>query len=146
MKPSGAKRAQPQKATAPAHWGGKPDPEKLDPVPMEMPIGAKTPMPLSEMIARAVHAELDTRDSEGHDSPEEADDFTEEDPETLDMTKYEQHFVEVDDPVDEIAEPREKLSPKEVLDRAYGEGNYPAEWAGGSGPDVDEETRPEVSD
>ena len=132
------------------HNGVGSDVEKLDPTPVEMPVGASTPTPLSELIARAVHAQLQAQSEEGYETPEEADDFEEEDPDVLDLTPYEEHLqpaLEENETESSTLppepEPRAKgLSPKEVLDRAYGEGNYPIEWLG-QPPDPDEVSRPE---
>ena len=80
----------------PKHWGtGKPDPEKVDPTPIELPAGFEKPPTLSEQIAQAVHWEMNQRGFEGFETPEEADDFEEDpDPDQLDMTPYEQMFEE----------------------------------------------------
>ena len=72
------------------HHGGVADPEDLDPTPMELPFDAHTPTPLSELMAAMVVQELDRRaEQEGHETFEEADDFEEEDPDTLDFSAYE---------------------------------------------------------
>ena len=57
-----------------------------------MPAGATIPPSLSEQIARAVHFEIDRRDNEGFETPDEADDFEEEDPDALDFSPYEEIF------------------------------------------------------
>jgi hypothetical protein len=87
------------------HWGGKPDPEKLDPRPREMPLGACKPETLSDTIARFVAAELAAQTPGDPESFEEADNFEEEDPDTLDFSPYE--FAEIqDDYLEEVpAEP-----------------------------------------
>lgn len=113
--------------SVPGHWGGSPDPEDLDPTPVEMPLGACRPTPLAELIARAVHQELQNREEEGVESWDEANDFEYEgDEELLDMSPYElkeleafQEGFEVHEPPSEPEQP-EQAQPEQ-------EGDEPSE-------------------
>lgn len=87
------------RAMNPSHYGIGSDVEELDPTPVELPAGATAPPTMSEMIARVVHAKLESQEQEGYDSPEEADDFEEEDPDYLDMTAYEEHLIVTEEDV-----------------------------------------------
>lgn len=73
----------------PAHWGGNPKPEALDPTPMEIPASCQTPTPLNEIIARFVQQEVNERENQGVESWEEADDFEEDEHMLLDFSPYE---------------------------------------------------------
>lgn len=68
---------------------GRPDPEELDPTPLEMPLGACTPPPLSHMIATMVRQAIETEKGDEMETYDEANDFTEDDPDTLAMSQYE---------------------------------------------------------
>ena len=75
----------------PSHWGGMPDPEDLDPTPMEVAIQTARPTPLNELIAQFVRAEVERETNQEFESFEEADDFELEpgdDGELLDMSPY----------------------------------------------------------
>ncbi len=99
------------------HWGGIPDPEKLDPTPMEIPVGHTQPTPLNELIARFVANELQTQSEGEPESYEEANDFEEpEDPGLLDITKYTLTELEDETPEDTPpAEPDDKVVDDEVV-------------------------------
>lgn len=72
----------------PKRWGGHPPPE-MDDTPLEMPLGARRPTPLADIIANSVRLAIEAEKRVEMESPEEADDFSEEDPETLDLSAYE---------------------------------------------------------
>lgn len=67
---------------------GAPEP-LLDTTPMELPIGFRRPPSLQEYIARMVRDAVELEKGEEFESWEESDDFEEEDPDTLDFSKYE---------------------------------------------------------
>lgn len=95
--------AKEKKATAakqlPSHHGGIPEPEDLDPTPMEMPLGSCKPTPLNELIARAVHAQLQAEKNAEQETWDEANDFEPDEPEdTLDFSPYELTEVEEEIP------------------------------------------------
>lgn len=116
-----------------AHWGGISDPEILDTTPVEIPLGCSVPTPLSELIARAVHAELDRKEAEGLESWDEANDFEEEDPEALDMSAYELTEMEPEESGYEV---------REAASEAAGEPQKTPEPSAGE----DSEGRPEPSE
>lgn len=65
-------------------------PEKpLDPTPVEMPIGYTRPRSLQDYIATMVRQAVMAEQEEEFETWEESDDFEEEDPDTLDFSKYE---------------------------------------------------------
>lgn len=107
--------ASSKKATAakplPAHHGGPTEPEKLDTTPVEMPLGYAKPTPISELIARAVHEQIQAQSEEEHETFEEANDFEPEDPDVLDFSAYEIHEgldelpAGVEEPTGEDADP-----------------------------------------
>ena len=78
------------------HGSGECTPDPHDPVPFEVPAGLKEPPSIQEQIAQAVHEQLERTKDEEWDSPEEADDFEEEDPEILDFSPYEQHLIDME--------------------------------------------------
>lgn len=123
--------------------GGNSAAEALDTTPMEMPLGACRPAPLQDIIARMVREEISREKHEEFETMEEADDFEEEDPDTLDFSRYELSDVQEEVPFD-LEEPqslppeKKKRTPKEVLDEAYGAGNYPEHWLTGDAPDPKE--------
>lgn len=88
-----ARKKEPTGAQLPARYS-QPDPEENDGVPVEMPLGACRPTPLSELLARAVHEMVQQQTEEDYETPEEADDFEEDDPDTLDFSEYEFDDVE----------------------------------------------------
>lgn len=98
----------------PPHWGGTPDPEVLDPTPVELPLGACKPQSLQEMVASMLHAQLaDAADDGEMETWEEADDFEPEDPELLDLSAYEHVLYPVDDaPPETEPEPSEASEPE----------------------------------
>jgi hypothetical protein len=120
---------------------GRPDPEKLDDTPIEMPLGARRPRPLQELIARMVKEAVEDETGEEFDDIEEEDDFEEEDPDTLDFSPYEFAEIQEEYPVEQEPAPPKARPVKEVLDEAYGEGNYPSHWLGetGDAPDQNEQ-------
>lgn len=69
--------------------------DDLDETPIEMPLGASHPTPLADLIASMVKTAVEQQTGDDFDTPEEADDFEEEDPDTLDLTRYE--FEELPD-------------------------------------------------
>lgn len=68
---------------------GKPeDVEMLDTTPVEMPLGFGRPTPLQDMIANMVRQAVELEKGEEFESPEESDDFEEEDPDLLNISRY----------------------------------------------------------
>lgn len=67
---------------------GKPDRE-LDSTPVEMPFGSCRPTPLQDLIARMVREAVESEKGDEFESFEESNDFEEEDPDTLDLSRYE---------------------------------------------------------
>lgn len=100
----------------PTHHGIGPDPEKCDPTPVEIPIGKGMPPTMAEQIAEAVHAQLSARDNQEFETPEEADDFDEDDPDFLDMSPYERYFheTEIEEMTPSIQEPDPPPEPEEA--------------------------------
>ncbi|AXH75441.1 MAG: hypothetical protein [Microviridae sp.] len=74
------------------HHGNGSDPEDLDETPVEIPTGKNMPPTMEQQIASAVHAQLNAREGEGFEDPQEADDFSEDDPDLLDFSPYEHAF------------------------------------------------------
>lgn len=72
---------------------GGPD-ARLDTTPVEMPLGASRPTPLQDLIARMVREAVAVEKGEEFESWEESEDFEEEDPDTLDLSRYELQDVE----------------------------------------------------
>lgn len=68
---------------------GAPDPEDLDTTPIEMPLGARRPTPIHELIARMVKEAVATETNEDYETFDESNDFDEEDPDTIDLSPYE---------------------------------------------------------
>lgn len=65
-------------------------PEVLaDTTPMEMPVGFNRPLTLQEQIARMVRNAVEMERGDDFGSWEDEDDFEEEDPNTLDLSRYE---------------------------------------------------------
>lgn len=66
-------------------------PREMDHTPLEMPVGHRVPTPLATLIANsvrlAVQNELGTENEV--ETMEEADDFTEDEPNTIDLSPYE---------------------------------------------------------
>lgn len=87
---------------------GSPDPEILDDTPLEMPLGARRPTPLHDIIARMVRDAVSQETGDVWETPEEADDFEEEDPDTLDFSPY-----EFDELSEEFFDPPEDPVPPE---------------------------------
>lgn len=67
---------------------GGPEPE-MDCTPIELPIGARRPTSLQDYIATMVRNAVEAEKGEVFESWEESDDFEEEDPDTLDFSRYE---------------------------------------------------------
>ena len=84
-----------KKTTAPKHWSVNYGPEKLDPTPVEMPVGFHQPKPLAEMMREFLKAELADRDQEELETFEEANDFADESDELMDMSAYQ--FTDMDE-------------------------------------------------
>lgn len=70
-------------------YNGKRDPENLDTTPIEMPLGACRPTPIQDLIARMVRQAIVEEKGIEPETWEESDDFEEEDPDTLDFSRYE---------------------------------------------------------
>lgn len=85
-----------------------PDPEKLDPTPVAMPIGYKRPSPLADLIANMVRDEIERERGEEYESIEEAEDFEPEDEAVLDLSPYTLNDLEEERPI-----PPEVFSPPE---------------------------------
>jgi len=92
-------------ATRPLRYGA-PDPEVLDDTPIEMPLNARMPRPLQDLIASMIRQEIETQGSEEFETIEEADDFEEDDPDTLDLSRY-----EFEDMKEEYWDPKESAAP-----------------------------------
>lgn len=67
---------------------GKPD-RQLDNTPVEMPFGSCRPTPLQDLIARMVREAVQAEKGDEFETFEESNDFEEEDPDTLDLSRYE---------------------------------------------------------
>lgn len=67
---------------------GAPDPENLDKTPVEMPLGYTRPTPLEEMIATMVQQVISREKKEEFETPDEADDFSFDDDDLLDLSPY----------------------------------------------------------
>lgn len=68
---------------------GVPNSEReLDTTPVEMPIGSVRPTPLHDLIARMVRQAVSDETEVDFEAFDEADDFEEEDPDTLDLSAY----------------------------------------------------------
>lgn len=72
----------------PKRYQGPPERE-LDTTPLELPLGSCRPTPLHELIANMVRQAVSEERGEEIESFEDADDFEEEDPDTLDLSAYE---------------------------------------------------------
>ena len=88
--------------------------EKLDLTPIAIPIGNKKPLSLQEEIQRFIRSEIsENAESKGEETFEEADDFEEENPETLDLSNYE--FPEIqEDYIEAPQAPQEGDIPDEA--------------------------------
>lgn len=71
--------------------------EEVDMTPIEMPLGACRPTPLQDLIAHMVRQQVQQESGDEWETPDEADDFEEEEPDTLDMSPYEQIMIEPED-------------------------------------------------
>ena len=76
------------------HGRDQPRVDPHDPTPHELFMQETVPLSISEQIAQAVHAQLAAKDDDVWETPEEADDFEEEDPDILDFSPYERHMIE----------------------------------------------------
>lgn len=94
---------------------GRPDPEKLDPTPIEVPFSARRPRPLQDVIARMVRDAIAVEKGEEFETFEEANDFEEDDPDTLDLSPYELKELR-EDPTDLQLE-TEALTPANPPDK-----------------------------
>jgi len=92
---------------------GAPDPEKCDPIPVEMPLGYMRPTPLDQLIASMVHAAVQREEKEEYETEEESDDFEEENPDLLDLSAYTLDAIQEEAPIQNTqpSEP-EELSPE----------------------------------
>lgn len=93
---------------------GEPDQEKLDTTPVEMPLGYTRPTPLQDLIATMVRDAVQQENQEDFETLEEADDFEEEDPELLDMSRYELTELNEEVPLADLAE--DPQAPEEPVD------------------------------
>lgn len=82
----------------PSRWGRK-GPEQNDPTPVEAPLGASRPTPLHDIIARMVRQAVHEEKGDEFETPEEADDFEEEDPDTYDLSPYELAALQEETPI-----------------------------------------------
>lgn len=74
-----------------------PEPEKLDPTPMELPVDADEPETMEEIIQRLVRTQISQiAVAQGDGSFEDEDDFEEEDGYLLDFTAYELDAAEAE--------------------------------------------------
>lgn len=77
------------------HYGGNAKPEPLDPTPMEIPLGACQPESLEQLVAKYMRIQIEQEKGEEFESFEDANDFEEEDPDTLWLdTRYTLQEVE----------------------------------------------------
>lgn len=67
---------------------GAPEPLR-DTTPIELPLGAHRPRSLQDYIATMVRQAVEAERGEEFESWEDSDDFEEEDPDTLDFSRYE---------------------------------------------------------
>lgn len=81
------KETLPAVRSAPNRYG-KPGHEPCDPIPVAMPIGYTRPTPIHDLIAKMVRQAIIDEKGDEFESIEEADDFEEEDPDTLDLSPY----------------------------------------------------------
>lgn len=72
---------------------------KMDTTPLALPVGMRQPPTLAEEVRRFVRQELSESASQaGSETFEEADDFTEEDPDRLPLTPYELTAMQAEEP------------------------------------------------
>ncbi len=89
-------------------------PEDIDCTPMVLPSNMQRPPSLEQEIARFVRTELSARAAENeNDTFEEANDFTEDDPDVLDLTPYELAVLEPDE-LGDPAPPEPDQAPQEA--------------------------------
>lgn len=74
------------------------EPEEHDDTPVEIPAALKQPETMQEMLARLIAERVAGQaQAQGFDTWEEDEDFEDEDPNLLDMTKYEFQELEGED-------------------------------------------------
>lgn len=98
---------------------GAPDPEQLDTTPVDMPIGYMRPTPLQDLIANMVRQQIEVERQEEFETMDEADDFEEEDPDTLDLSAYSLTALQTDQPMefpDEQSQEQPTDEPSEPAD------------------------------
>lgn len=78
---------------------GRPDPEPCDTTPVEMPLGYTRPTPLQDLIASMVRQAIEVEKGEEFEDFDEANDFEEEDPDVLDLSKYEFDDLQEQEPI-----------------------------------------------
>ncbi len=78
-----------KKVDANQHHGGKRVHEVLDRTPLAIPLSAKTPPSLNEIVARYVGTALAQQSEDDLESWDEANDFDDVDDDLLDMSPYE---------------------------------------------------------
>ena len=88
-------RGQGEAKTLHPRFHGHSTVDDLDRTPVAIPLGAGEPASMEDMIARMVRQAMQIEKAEEFETIEEAGDFEEEDPDTLDMSKYE--FSEIQD-------------------------------------------------
>lgn len=120
---------------------GKPsDVEECDPTPMEIPLGAKRPIPLNEMIARFIRDEVQRESAEEFETLEEADDFEPEDEDLLDLSPYEMTAMQAEYPIEEVPQEGDE-APAEADDAQ----NAPLDTPDAESENVAESDPPEAS-
>lgn len=77
---------------------GSPERE-MDTTPIEMPIGASRPRSLEDYIATMVRNAVMAEKQEEFETWEESDDFEEEDPDILDLSRYELQELQEEDSI-----------------------------------------------
>jgi hypothetical protein len=88
--------------------------DELDETPIEMPFNCKRPTRLQDMIATMVKEAVEAEKGDEFETMDEADDFTEEDPNLLDMSPYEFETIQDDyDSAEEYEPPVDDSSPTE---------------------------------
>ena len=112
--------------------------DNLDRTPVAIPVGARAPKPLQQLIAECVRQQVHLETGDEFGSLEEEDDF-EPDPDVEgDLPSFSKYTLDQLQPIEgsmELEPEPEKPSREKVrdlLDRTYGPGNYPESLLGDS--------------
>lgn len=92
--------------------------EKLDPVPLEPPVGFQRPLTMEEQVRRLMRVEYDRMAAYNADleTPEDADDFDIEDDPVMELTPYEEHFMPKEAPAGSIVDDASFKAPESGSD------------------------------